>query len=155
MVRILSLSHSAALVMAVVSSVLCQLITSPETNAVIDSGSFASPSAAVRPQFRYWLPDASVDGDIVAADLEAAAAIGAGGVEFLPFFEYGGQLVGMPAGANWSTYNFGTVPFRELFKRALETHKKHGLKMDFALGPNQGQGVPASSEDEGLQWDLV
>lgn len=27
--------------------------------------------------------------------------------------------------------------------------------MDFALGPNQGQGVPAEYNDEGLQWDLV
>jgi hypothetical protein len=29
------------------------------------------------------------------------------------------------------------------------------LFMDFALGPNQGQGVPAPSDDRGLQWDLV
>jgi hypothetical protein len=27
--------------------------------------------------------------------------------------------------------------------------------MDVALGPNQGQGVPARPDDEGLQWDLV
>lgn len=26
--------------------------------------------------------------------------------------------------------------------------------MDFALGPNQGQGVPAHSDDDGLMWDL-
>jgi hypothetical protein len=26
--------------------------------------------------------------------------------------------------------------------------------MDFAMGPNQGQGVPADPEDEGLMWDL-
>ncbi|KAL7956296.1 hypothetical protein V8C34DRAFT_326292 [Trichoderma compactum] len=27
--------------------------------------------------------------------------------------------------------------------------------MDFALGPNQGQGVPAEPDDQGLQWDLI
>jgi hypothetical protein len=27
--------------------------------------------------------------------------------------------------------------------------------MDFALGPNQGQGVPAEPDNEGLQWDMV
>lgn len=26
--------------------------------------------------------------------------------------------------------------------------------MDFAMGPNQGQGVPAHPDDDGLQWDL-
>ena len=26
--------------------------------------------------------------------------------------------------------------------------------MDFAIGPNQGAGVPAEFDDEGLQWDL-
>lgn len=26
--------------------------------------------------------------------------------------------------------------------------------MDFAVGPNQGQGVPAEAENEGLMWDL-
>jgi hypothetical protein len=27
--------------------------------------------------------------------------------------------------------------------------------MDFAIGPNQGQGVPAEPDNEGLQWDMV
>jgi hypothetical protein len=27
--------------------------------------------------------------------------------------------------------------------------------MDFAIGPNQGQGVPAEPDNEGLQWDIV
>lgn len=61
----------------------------------------------------------------------------------------------MPAGANWSTFNFGTAPFKDLFSAALTAHKRDGLAMDFALGPNQGQGVPAKEDDPGLQWDLV
>jgi hypothetical protein len=61
----------------------------------------------------------------------------------------------MPPGANWDKYNFGTPAFQALFKAALEAHDENGLYMDFAIGPNQGQGVPAHVTDDGLQWDLV
>ncbi|KAJ0417245.1 hypothetical protein BJY00DRAFT_325726 [Aspergillus carlsbadensis] len=115
---------------------------------------FADPPADVRPRFRYWLPDASVDNDVVARDIRYTSDIGAGGVELVPFFEYGGSLNPNPP-VDWSTYNFGTAPFVNLFKTALEAHAEHGLVMDFALGPNQGQGVPAEPDNEGLQWDMV
>lgn len=32
-----------------------------QVGADIDYGTFENPSARVRPRFRYWLPDASVD----------------------------------------------------------------------------------------------
>jgi len=120
-----------------------------------DLGNFERPSAAFRPRFRYWLPDASVDGDVVKADIVAAASIGAGGVEFLPYYNYGGGYGGPPAGVNWSTYGFGTPPYLNVFRSAMEGHRDTGTLMDFPLGPNQAQGVPAERDDEGLQWDLV
>lgn len=126
-----------------------------KTAESISVGSFANPAANVRPRFRYWLPDASVDVNTVAADIAAAGSIGAGGIELVPFFEYGGELGSMPAGADWATYNFGTAPFRNTFAGALTAHEENGLLMDFSLGPNQGQGVPASPDNLGLQWDLV
>ncbi|KAL3473422.1 hypothetical protein BJX99DRAFT_261351 [Aspergillus californicus] len=119
-----------------------------------DPGTFSNPAASVRPRFRYWLPDGSVDGDVIASDIAFAAEVGAGGLEFLPFFDYGGTLNPNPP-VNWSTYGFGTPPFVELFRTALEAHFEHGLVMDFPLGPNQGQGVPAEPDNEGLQWELV
>lgn len=134
---------------------LCQGLSDFQTEAPISAGSFANPAADVRPRFRYWLPDASVDGHTVAADIAAAGSVGAGGIELVPFFEYGGELGSMPAGADWATYNFGTVPFRNLFSAALTAHEERQLVMDFSLGPNQGQGVPASPDNPGLQWDLV
>ena len=118
-----------------------------------DYGSFEKPGANVRARFRYWMPDSSVDPAVVKADIHASAALGAGGVELLPFYNYGGGIA--PPGVNWSTYGFGTPAFLQLFRAALEAHRETGTKMDFALGPNQGQGVPAASDDEGLQWDLV
>jgi len=36
----------------------------------------------------------------------------------------------------------------------LETAEEEGLLVDLALGPNQGAGVPAPSESDGLLWDL-
>ncbi len=117
-------------------------------------GTFQAPASRARPRFRYWLPDASVDPEIIKADIRDAGAHGAGGVEFLPFFNYGGSR-GAPPGTDWSTYNFGTPPFHALFRAALEAHQENDLLMDFALGPNQGQGVPAAADDEGIQWDLV
>lgn len=129
--------------------------TNDQVGADIDYGTFESPSARVRPRFRYWLPDASVDPTTVKENIQSAGAVGAGGVEFLPFYNYGGEMDGTPPGADWSTYGFGTEAFKEMFLTALKAHKDAGLVMDFPLGPNQGQGVPAEFDDQGLQWDLV
>lgn len=119
------------------------------------AGSFSNPLASSRPSFRYWLPDASVDAKIVKEDIGSVAQIGGGGVEFVPFYEYGGIFNVPPPGISWSKYAFGTRYFNNLLRSALEAHHENGLLMDFALGPNQGQGVPSSPEAEGLQWDLV
>ena len=126
-----------------------------QVNAPINRGSFENPAARVRPRFRYWLPDASVDVEKVQENIKSAGDIGAGGVEFLAFYNYGAEVGGVPNGTNWTQYGFGTPAYKELFLAALQTHKDEGMVMDFPLGPNQGQGVPADPNDEGLQWDLV
>ncbi|KAL3482790.1 hypothetical protein BJX62DRAFT_231439 [Aspergillus germanicus] len=120
-----------------------------------DLGTFRNPSAHSRPRFRYWLPDASVNAEVVAANIKDSGEKGAGGVELVAFYNYGGETVEASPQADWVTNGFGTPAFRELFRAALQAHKDAGLFMDFAFGPNQGQGVPAESDDEGLQWDLV
>lgn len=122
-----------------------------QVGAKIDYGSFEDPAARIRPRFRYWLPDASVDSATVRQNIQDAGALGAGGVEFLPYFNYGEEV----SGADWSTYGFGSPAFVKLFKAALQAHKDAGLVMDIPFGPSQGQGVPARPDDEGLQWDLV
>lgn len=134
------------------ASFVCE--ASPRPNHTNFAGDFLSPPSQQRPRFRYWLPDASVDARTVQSDITSAGIIGAGGIEFLPFYNYGGQL-GPPVGVNWSTHGFGTPAHLNLFTPALEAHKDAGMVMDFSLGPNQGQGIPAHPDDEGLQWDLV
>lgn len=64
--------------------------TNSLVNAALDNGTFKDPSVFVRPRFRYWVPDASVDHDILASDIAAAKAAGAGGIEALPYYLYGG-----------------------------------------------------------------
>ncbi|KAL2203672.1 hypothetical protein CC79DRAFT_1388306 [Sarocladium strictum] len=118
-------------------------------------GTFANPPPSSRPFFRYWLPDAGVDPELVAQDIADAGKIGMGGVEFLPYYNYGGEMGGYPDGADWSRFGFGTPAFQAIFRRALEAHRNNDMLMDFAIGPNQGQGVPAEPDDEGLQRDLI
>ena len=129
--------------------------TDDQLGANIDYGTFENPAARIRPRFRYWLPDAGVNKTVVQQNIISAASIGAGGVEFVPFYDYGGELAYAGPGPDWAKYGFGTEAFNETFVAALKAHKEHGLVMDFALGPGQGQGVPSRSDDEGLQWDLV
>lgn len=42
----------------------------------------------------------------------------------------------------------------ELQDAALQATKDNNLRIDLALGPNQGAGVPAPLDADGLQWDL-
>lgn len=66
----------------------------------------------MRPKFRYWIPDASVDPAIVARDVQAAGNVGAAGLEALGYYLYGGPPSnagrGTAAPVSWATYGFGT-----------------------------------------------
>ncbi|KAE8454643.1 hypothetical protein EG329_000266 [Mollisiaceae sp. DMI_Dod_QoI] len=122
-------------------------------------GTFEDPSVHTRPKFRYWIPDASVSHSVVARDVQAAAAAGAGGLECLGFYLYGGPPTnggaGVAAPVSWAKYGFGTDEWNSLFKSMVQATKDNNLILDFAMGPNQGNGVPASIDSDGLMWDLV
>ncbi|KUI65520.1 hypothetical protein VM1G_01214 [Cytospora mali] len=143
------------------------VLTSTMVNHVFSQDDFYNPSNAYRPKFRYWLPDASVSPAIVSKDISSIAAIGAGGLEFIPFYLYGLIYLqfGMDSAApnsvepptDWSIYGFGDEAFNALFKDALRAVRAegNGFMMDFALGPNQGAGVPSVPGTEGLAVHLV
>ncbi|KAG8157140.1 hypothetical protein KVR01_013130 [Diaporthe batatas] len=111
------------------------------------------------------LPDASVSAEIVAKDISSLAGVGAGGIEYLPFYFYGlvyAQLIPVPEGpieppTDWSIYGFGDTAFNELFKETLKAIKDqgNGFNIDFALGPNQGAGVPSEPGTDGLSYEIV
>lgn len=135
------------------------LNTNDQTNADIDYGSFQNPSNFVRPRFRYWIPDASVDLDVVADDFKKAKDVGMGGLELLGYYLYGNYpsfvAEGGPVPVDWIRYGWGTEAWVNLTNAALQATKSLGMIMDFALGPNQGAGVPADVGDDGIMWDLI
>lgn len=61
---------------------------------------------------------------------------------------------GGPIPTDWTLYGWGTEAWKNLTDAALRAAKKLGMVMDFALGPNQGAGVPAHPDDEGVMWEL-
>lgn len=95
------------------------------------------------------------------------ASIGAGGLEFLPFYLYGLVYANIDETSaapdsiapptDWSIYGFGDEAFKALFKKVLQAVEDvgNGSVIDFALGPNQGAGVPSVPGTEGLAVQLV
>lgn len=85
-----------------------------------NTGTFQNPSVHVRPKFRYWIPDASVDPTVVASDVRAAGNVGAGGLELLGYYLYGGPPSngagrGDSAPVDWAEYGFGTQVWCKVF----------------------------------------
>lgn len=129
--------------------------------------SLLAPILTPSPPSPTRLPDGSVSSAIVNRDISSMASIGAGGVEFLPFYLYGLVYANIdessaPPGSiapptDWSIYGFGDEAFKALFKDALQAVKDigDGFVIDFPLGPNQGAGVPSAPSSEGLAVHLV
>ncbi|KXS99227.1 hypothetical protein AC578_6891 [Pseudocercospora eumusae] len=125
--------------------------TNDQLTSDLNLGSFQNPSARARPRFRYWIPDASVNLSTLKSDIADAGKVGAGGVELLGYYSYGD--IEPYAGAiptDWTDYGWGTPKWRKY----LSATKDNNLIIDLALGPNQGAGVPAALNSDGLQWDL-
>lgn len=141
------------------SSIANALNPDDQTGVSIDYGTFKDPSSLIRPRFRYWIPDASVDLNVVAEDFATAKEVGMGGLEVLGYYLYGNyprQIAeGGPVPVDWTTYGWGTEAWKKLQDVALRASKELGLILDFALGPNQGAGVPAHPDDEGVMWQLL
>ncbi|KAK4555453.1 hypothetical protein LTR86_007205 [Recurvomyces mirabilis] len=132
--------------------------TNDQVGVDISYGSFQDPSVHVRPRFRYWIPDASVNLSHVAADFATVKAVGMGGLELLGYYLYGdfptGVAEGGPIPVDWTKYGWGTDAWKTLQDTALKATKDGGMIMDLALGPNQGAGVPAETNEPGIMWDL-
>lgn len=95
--------------------------TDPSFDALVDKGTFQNPSKNVRPKFRYWIPDASVDTEVVTRDVHSAKEIGCGGLELLGYYLYGGPPSngagrGTYAPVDWAQFGFGTPAWRMLHK---------------------------------------
>lgn len=56
---------------------------------------------------------------------------------------------------DWTKYGFGTPASTALFKAVLHKAQEVDVLVDFAVGPNQGAGVPAVPGTPGLSFELV
>lgn len=64
-------------------------------------------------------------------------------------------MQGNSPATDWNIYGYGTPAYRKVLKAALQAHKDHSLIMDFAMGLQSGQGVPAEPNELGLEYNLV
>lgn len=136
---------------------LLSCVIADKSKTRYNQGSFSNPAAHQRPRFRYWVPDASVSTDIVASDIRGAGSIGAGGVELLGFYNYGGSFGPPPngSGIDWTVTGWGLPAWKNLQDVAIRTAVNANLVIDLSLGPNQGAGTPAPYNDTGRAWQLV
>ena len=90
-------------------------------------------------------------------NLHACTDIGMGGFELICF-----QLYGDPTPSvygyevvDWAQYGFGSAEWKEKVAVFASAAQKYELNMDFALGPNQGAGVPVEDPNSpGLSTGL-
>lgn len=114
--------------------------TDPQANPRLEHGTFEAPSPRVRPRFRYWLPDASVNHSQVVADVQEAKRVGAGGIELLGYYNYGDAgLIQSTISTDWTKYGWGTSEWSEcpsssvwmrspLLTTTKRTAPRHGSK---------------------------
>lgn len=93
--------------------------TNDQINPSIDYGTFQDPSSAVRPRFRYWVNDASMNLSVLAEDVRSIGKVGAGGIELLGYYLYGdtssfGGGNSAPLQTDWTVYGFGGTPWSEI-----------------------------------------
>lgn len=81
----------------------------------INYGTFQNPSSTVRPRFRYWTNDASVNLSRVVEDVKSMASVGAGGLEVLGYYLYGDEYGYLSAivQSDWTIYGFGSTAWSE------------------------------------------
>lgn len=110
-------------VLLLLNGLVLAIGTDDQVNANIDYGTFQNPSSQVRPKFRYWVPDASVDPQGIANDIAAAGQAGAGGVELLGYYFYG-ELPNdqrySPVLVDWTKYGWGTPAWSDCTFESLQ-----------------------------------
>lgn len=115
-------------------------------------GDFASPTGLARPTFRYWVPDADVEDEVLYADLKTIHDSGWGSVEVICLENYGIE----PAVVDPAEFGYGGVNWTNRFRTMLRAAGELDMTVDFALGPTQGASIPILDPDsEGMNTELA
>ena len=113
---------------------------------------FQSPGGLARPTFRYWVPDADVDDNVLQFDLKQMKASGWGGVEVICLENYGIE----DAVVDPATYGYGGEDWYQKLNSILQTVESLDFIVDFALGPTQGASIPILDPDSpGMNTELA
>ena len=91
--------------------------------------SFVAPPRAVAPRFRWWWPNGQVDNAEIAAEVDQAAAIGAGGLEVADIHASG--LLTLDA----QTLGWGSEAWVGALATALREARRKDMTIDLTLGP--------------------
>ncbi|ROW01296.1 hypothetical protein VMCG_05921 [Cytospora schulzeri] len=115
-------------------------------------GVFDNPTGLARPTFRYWVPDADVDDDVLYSDLKEMHDAGWGSVEIICLENYGIE----PAVVDPAIYGYGGTKWAAKFNTMLRAADELNMTVDFALGPTQGASIPIMHPDtEGMNTELA
>lgn len=130
--------------------VAAQSVSAIGTNDQVDSdisyGTFKNPSSNVRPRFRYWANDASMNLSVVAEDIKSIGKTGAGGIELLGYYLYGdassyGGANQAPLQTDWTVYGFGSAPWsKHTLRLSLNNFLTH-FRDNGRQGPRSSKGI--------------
>jgi len=104
----------------------------------------------------YRLSDANVNVTRLVADFADLARLGAGTIELLNYFLYGCLEMNGPNPVDWDIYGFALPIYNDVLIAALQAYEDNGLLLDFEVGVNSSQGVPAESNNPDFHtaWHL-
>lgn len=108
-------------------------------STALTARSFAEPPTAVRPIYRWWMPLAYTDDEVLRQQLRDIAAAGGGGVEVAPFVVPG---VGNQSNSFLAQYGWGTSLWAHKMEVITAEAADLGLVVDQNLGPHYPPTVP-------------
>lgn len=111
-----------------------------ELSPALTAASFSEPPTAVRPMYRYWMPLAYTDDDVIRSQIQQLSEAGAGGIEVVPFYVPG---EGRQSNAFLAEYGWGTPEWAHKIEVITDQAAKYDLIVDQNLGPQYPPTVPS------------
>src|SRR4051812_38910768 len=105
----------------------------------LSRATLAHPPTGVRPMYRWWMPLAYTEDEVLREELRDIAAAGGGGVEIAPF---GVPGAGNQTNAFLAQYGWGTPLWAHKLEVITDEAADLGLAVDQNLGPQYPPTVP-------------
>jgi hypothetical protein len=121
------------------AAAVSQKVPDVENGPRLTVASFAEPPTSVRPMYRYWMPLAFTEDDVIREQIRQLAEAGAGGIEVVPFYVPG---AGHQDNSFLAEYGWGTPAWAHKMELITDEAAKHGLIVDQNLGPQYPPTVP-------------